>query len=286
MSIEIGNVKIFRLVEVDAGNIIQGIIKEASSGAINSIEWLYPDFVDKNGNLKAVVQSFLIKSKGKNILIDTCNGNDKSRKDLEEWSNLQTNFIENLYDIGMSPEDVDIVICTHLHTDHVGWNTKLSDGRWVPTFQNARYIFVKDEYDYWRKYPEKELYDDKAAFDDSVAPIVNAGRAEFVEETYSIDNNLTIIPTPGHTLHHSSIFIESRGKKAVIIGDLFHHPCQIANLEWVSDGDALHEKTIESRKRILHDIANTENILIGSHFSKPFGFVKSINNEFIFVPVE
>lgn len=265
----IGEVEIYQLVELECGKLIQSIIKNAQPENIRQIEWLTPHFADEQGNLKAQVQSFPIKSEGKNILIDTCSGNDKTRTDISEWSDLQTDFIENLVQAGVTPEKIDIVACTHLHCDHVGWNTKLENGKWIPTFPNAMYLFVKQEYEYWLQKPAKEIADDKAAFDDSVTPIVNTGLVQLVVTNHHLDRNVRFLPTPGHTPAHVSVLIESRGKRALISGDVLHHPCQIAHLDWNTDADTFPEKAMETRKKVLQKIGDTDTLLIGSHFANP-----------------
>lgn len=284
MKWQIGDVEIHQIVELEnAGKIIQEGIREATAENIKNISWLYPYFADKDGNLKAQITSFLIKSNGKNILIDTCNGNDKVRTDLVEWSNFHTNYLEKLRKTGVSETEIDVVLSTHLHCDHVGWNTKLENGKWIPTFPNATYLFVKEEYDYWVTKPEKEVADDKDAFDDSVKPIIDAGLAEFVPSDYKIDNNISLVSTSGHTPGHVSIMIESKNSKALLSGDFMHHPCQFAYPEWTIEYDTYPEKAVESRKKMLSKIADTNTLLIGAHFSGPVaGKVKRNKNSYIF----
>lgn len=260
---QIGDVEIQQIVELPAGEIIQDVVKQATPETVREIPWLVPNFADQNGKLKALVQCFLIKSGGKNILIDTCNGNDKTRNDIAVWGNLHTDFLKQL------ESDINIVACTHLHMDHVGWNTRLESGRWVPTLPKAKYLFAKKEYEYWASSPTKELADDKAAFVDSVKPIIDAGLAELVESSHRINDEISLIPTPGHTPSHVSVVIESKGEKAIISGDFIHHPIQIAHPEWVISSDANSAQAVTTRQQILDKIANTETLLLGSHFANP-----------------
>lgn len=279
----IGEVEVHQIVELEAGQIIKDTIKNATPKNIRDIGWLYPNFADEAGNLKALVQGFLIRSDNKNILIDTCNGNDKVRIDIPEWGNLQTNFLKKLRVIGVTEMDVNVVACTHLHFDHVGWNTKFEGGVWLPTFPNAKYLFAREEYEYWEQKPAKEIADDKAAFDDSVDPIVKAGLAELIDMEYKIDRHISFIPTPGHTPHHVSVFIESQNQRAIISGDFLHHPCQVAKPQWTTDADTQPEKGIVTRQRILAEIADTDVLLIGSHFANPVaGRVVQVSDGFIF----
>jgi len=193
-----GEVEILQIVELEAGEVIQEIIPDATPENIREINWLHPHFVDEAGNLRALVQSFLVKSDGRNILIDTCNGNDKIRTEFSQWGNLKIDFLKKLRDIGMTEETVDMVVCTHLHMDHVGWNTRYEDGQWLPTFPNAKYLFVRDEYEYWVKTPDK-LIDDYATLEDSVNPIMEAGLAELVDVNHRIDRHVRLFPTPQDT---------------------------------------------------------------------------------------
>ncbi len=284
MKWKIGDVEIFQIIEIpDAGKVLQDGIKPATPEKIRRIKWLFPHFADKNGKFKATVASFLIKSEGKNILVDTGNGNDKIRTDLPEWSRLKTDFLDKLRKLGVAKEKVDVVISTHLHTDHVGWNTELIDGVWKPTFPNAEYLFVQKEYDYWKTNPEREVADDKDAFDDSVKPVVDAGLGKFISSDYMIDKNLKLISAPGHTPEHVSLKIESKGKNALFSGDFIHHPCQLANPEWTIEYDTYPDKAIETRRKLLEEITDKEILLIGAHFAPPtVGYVVRSSREYAF----
>lgn len=280
---KIGEVEIFQIVEMDDNELFSTFIPDAKPENIKEVKWLTPHFADKSGKLKTLVQSFLIKSQGKNILIDTCNGNGKERPNIPTWGNLKTDYLNRFSEINISPKNIDIIACTHFHFDHVGWNTKLVNGKWAPTFSNAKYLFSKEEYDYWIKKPTKEMIDDFNGIDDSVTPIVKAGLVKFIPDDYQIDENIKFIPTPGHTPHHISVVIESQGEKAIISGDVLHHPCQIVYPEWTTLADTNPEQTIKTRKKFLNEIVNTETLLVGSHFTNPVaGKVIKSKNSFVF----
>jgi glyoxylase-like metal-dependent hydrolase (beta-lactamase superfamily II) len=167
--------------------------------------------------------------------------------------------------------------------DHVGWNTKYDGGVWAPTFPKAKYLFVRAEYEYWVQQPEIAIADDKAAFDDSVTPIINAGLADLVAADHRIDRHVSFIPTAGHTPAHVSVLIESQHKRAIISGDLLHHPCQIAQPQWTVTPDMLPDKAMVTRQRFLEQIADTDTLLIGSHFANPVvGRVVRSDDGFIF----
>lgn len=279
----IGEVEIIQIVEMEENEIFSSFIPKAKREYIKKIPWLYPNFADERGELKALVQSFLIKSNGKNILVDTCNGNGKDRPNVKEWSKLKTDYLSKFDSVGIKPEEIDFVVCTHLHFDHVGWNTKNENGEYKPTFPNAKYLFSKQEYDYWIKKPEKEMIDDFNGIDDSVTPIVNAGLAKFIEDDYKLDNQISFLPTPGHTPHHISVRIESKGRTAIITGDVMHHPCQIAKPDWTTGADTYPEQTIETRKKLLQEVKDKDVLIIGTHFANPVaGKVKHSGNELIF----
>lgn len=267
----VGNIEIFQIIELEAGKIIQNIIPNAIPEEIKKMKWLIPNFANENGILKALVQSFLIKSNGKYILVDTCNGNDKNRPSLLEWSHLKTKFIEKINQIGISPSDISYVICTHLHFDHVGWNTTLINGKWIPTFPNAKYIFSKKEYEYWSSKPKKEMIDDLMGIEDSIQPIINVGLAKLVDNIFKFDENISFIPTPGHTPSHVSVLLESEGEKALISGDFIYHPCQVEKPEWGNTVDTYPEQALETRKKILLSLVDTYTLLLGSHFPNPAG---------------
>lgn len=280
----IGEVEIYQIIELEIGPIIQSLLKEATPEKIKTLDWLIPNFADQDGNLKALVQSFLIRSNGKNILIDTCIGNGKVRTDLPEWGNLQTNFLNKLEATGIKVSEIDTVACTHMHFDHVGWNTRFINDKWMPTFANAKYLFAKEEYNYWINKPTRELSDDHAGFSDSVIPIMEADLAQLVDNNYRIDSNVSLIPTPGHTPGHVSILIESKGKSALISGDFLYHPCQIAFPDWSTEADTDQALTVETRYKILSQLAENNTLLIGSHFSEPvIGQVKKEDQKFVFL---
>lgn len=265
---KIGEVEILQIVEMEGGELIQDSIPSATPENIKQIDWLYPNFADEEGKLKALVQSFLIKSEGENILIDTCNGNGKNRPTCPTWGNLNTNFLERLNETGVKETDIDYVVNTHLHFDHVGWNTKLENGVFEPTFPNTKYLLVEEEYEYWKRKPEKEVDDDKFAFDDSVNPVVKAGLSQIIKSNHKIDSNVSLMPSPGHTPGHVSVVIESQGKKAIISGDFIHHPCQFVHPEWIMLADTLPDKALETRTRVLAEMADTD-LFIGTHFANP-----------------
>lgn len=266
---QIGDVTIHQLFEVEAGQTIQSAFANYEPTVAAKIPCLLPDFIHPTGAMKAQVQGFLIQSEGKNVIVDTCNGDDKQRTDIPEWGNLKTDFLQRLIGLGVQPEDIHVVLCTHLHMDHVGWNTRLVNGSWKPTFVNARYLITEDEYNYWCTIPSKEIDDDNAAFRDSVVPIVEAGLVDLVQPNYAIDGNVRLFPTHGHTPGHVSVRIQSKGAHAVITGDLLHHPCQVCHPEWRTGSDFNTNQAQKALVEFLEEAKDSDCLLLGSHFAYP-----------------
>jgi glyoxylase-like metal-dependent hydrolase (beta-lactamase superfamily II) len=213
------------------------------------------------------VQSFLVRTPTRRIIVDTGLGNDKQGRGVPRWNNLQTPFLQDISANGFAPDVIDTVICTHLHVDHVGWNTRLIDGRWVPTFPNARYIWSRKEYEHWHAHREDE--DVAPLFADSLKPVVDAGLVDFVDSDHRFSPEIHFIPTAGHSPAHMSIAIESGGQSAILLGDVFHHPCQIAHLDWATPIDRDQRQSTETRRLICERLAGTRTLAIGGHFTGP-----------------
>lgn len=265
LSWQIGNVKITQIIELNECEGLQEAIPNATPENLLKIPWLSPDFIDDKGKFKSQICSFIIESADCCIMVDTGVGNGKKRTDYPFWSNLKTDFLERLK---QSFPKINFLISTHLHLDHVGWNTILVNGKWVPTFPNSRYLIVDEEFNYWKKIPSSELKADCEGIKDSVLPVYDAGLVDLISSDFSITDEVSLISTSGHTPGHVSIFIKSNGKQAVITGDIMHHPCQVAHPEWETI-DTDREQANKSRKALLEQFADTSTLFIGSHFSPP-----------------
>lgn len=268
LSWQIGDVKITRVVEMELpvpwGGGFQ-FLAEASPDTLKTMPWLYPHFVTPDGALLLSIHALLVEAPGLKLVVDTCVGNDKARSLLAGQA-LQTNFLQQISDAGFSREAVNAVICTHLHVDHVGWNTMLQDGKWVPTFPNARYLIGRTEFEHWNAIEHAETQEILA---DSVKPIFDAALAEMVEMDHRLSPEIRLIPTTGHTPGHVSVLIESRGEAAIITGDMMHHPCQIAHPEWSPAFDSDPEAARATRHAMLKDWADQPILVIGTHFAAP-----------------
>ena len=180
---------------------------------------------------------------------------------------------------GFPPDSIDTVLCTHLHVDHVGWNTVLVGGKWVPTFANARYVFGRTEYEHWRDHSEGPAH--QAVFSDSVKPIADAGKADLVASDARLTDEITLIPTPGHSPGHMSIHIKSDGEEGLLTGDVAHHPCQMAHLGWSSTADSDPKQSAATRRELFSRFADTPTLVIGGHFNA--GHIKRDGDAFKFI---
>jgi glyoxylase-like metal-dependent hydrolase (beta-lactamase superfamily II) len=263
---QIGNVKITRVVELEIAGGTKFILPDATPDACRRIEWLKPHFMTDEGKLIMSVHALVVDTGTRRIVVDTCIGNDKERS-IPTWSHLQTSFLRDLEAAGYPRESIDTVLCTHLHVDHVGWNTMLVNGRWVPTFPNARYLIAEQEWRYWDAHEDEGGYGSVLA--DSVRPVVEAGLVDFVSMQHRVCDGVWLEPTPGHTAGHVSVHIESDGAEALITGDCIHHPCQIARTEWRSSADFDGDQGQRTREALLQKYAEQPVLIIGTHFATP-----------------
>ncbi|MCR3750248.1 MBL fold metallo-hydrolase [Lentzea californiensis] len=229
-----------------------------------------PEFLDPvTGNVRAAVQTWLLRSEGRTILVDTGVGNHKERPYAAVWSHLSTDFLGNLARAGVRPEDVDVVVNTHLHVDHVGWNTRLEDRAWVPTFPNATYLMPKDDFDFWNPANDRTAVlgrGNQNVFEDSVAPVHQAGLAHLWERGHQIDANLRLEPAPGHTPGSSVLTLASGTDRAVFVGDLVHAPAQIFEPDANSCFCEDPAEARATRRRILGEAADTRTLVFPAHF--------------------
>ena len=264
LSWQVGRVTITRIVEMDLP-VPAKAIPQATPAALRKLPWLYPYFVSEDDAvLKLSIHALLVEAPGLKLVVDTCIGNDRARE-ITGGLPLATPFLRQLDEAGWPREQVDAVVCTHLHVDHVGWNTMLENGTWVPTFPNARYLIGRREYDFWKTHDDEEQ---QAMFGDSVKPIVDAGLVALVELDHVIAPEIRLTPSIGHTPGHVSVMIESEGERAVITGDMAHHPCQLAHPDW-SLGDDDREAAARTRSRLFAEWADQPILVIGTHFAAP-----------------
>ena len=276
----IGGVKVTRVVEIEGPRAPDYLFIGLTAETVRQQKWLLPQFATADGQLLGSIHAFVIESAGKRIIVDTCVGNDKERK-LLRWNRLQGNFLEKLAAAGHPAGKIDFVLCTHLHVDHVDWNTCLADGRWIPTFSNARYLFGRSEWEHWAQEngadvagdvtPEvaQNVLEARAVYADSIRPVVDAGLHQLVAPDHRLTDAVWLEPTPGHTPGHVSVRISSGGHDAVITGDLMHHPIQLAQPELSSNFDWSIAQARSTRLGFIRRNADRPVLVLGTHFAEP-----------------
>jgi glyoxylase-like metal-dependent hydrolase (beta-lactamase superfamily II) len=262
LSWQIGEVRITRLVELLTTSLGPHLLPQATPERLAALPWLEPFVVD--GRIVLSIHALVIESQGETIMVDPCIGNDKERT-YPRWNQMQGDFLERFAAAGFRVDGIDAVLCTHMHVDHVGWNTRLVDGAWQPTFPRARYLFAQDEWQHW----EGQEQEYGPVIEDSVQPIFDAGLAQLVESSHRVTDEVWLEPTPGHTPGHVSIHIASGGEEAVITGDMIHHPCQIAHLDWSSSADWDQQMAADTRTSFVQRYADRPVLIIGTHFAEP-----------------
>jgi glyoxylase-like metal-dependent hydrolase (beta-lactamase superfamily II) len=232
--------------------------------------WLQPTFIDPGSNrLVLCVQSFIIKTPHHNILIDSCVGNHKPRPARPAWNMMNSDrFEKGFAATGLTVNDIDYVMCTHLHVDHVGWNTRLDNGRWVPTFPKAKYVMADRELEFWT---QKEKGDPSSFpwITDSVLPIVAAKRAQIVKSDFALNEQFQFIPTPGHTIDHYSVLVGEPGGDALITGDMIHSPIQGRYPELGMRADYDSGQAGQTRRKVFDRFCDTSTIMCMVHFPSP-----------------
>jgi glyoxylase-like metal-dependent hydrolase (beta-lactamase superfamily II) len=265
----VGTVKVTQIVEQVVIVPLTFVFPEATAEVTAEHPWLQPEFVDEDGQGLLSMHSYVLETADRRVIVDTCNGNDKVRTLYPMFHDLHLPFLQDLASAGYPPETIDTVLCTHLHGDHVGWNTRLVEGEWMPTFPSARYLFNEAEYLYWSRVagtPEPSLAQEQfQAFADSVAPVAAAGLADFFTGRHQVTPEITLEPFPGHTPGHTCVRIQSGGQEAWIIGDVAHHPVQLAHPGWYfADSDP--DEARAHREALFSQLADQPILVFGSHW--------------------
>ena len=270
---QVGEIRLTAVVEAcNEGIPPQFFFPEATADDVRSVGWLGEQGDDRyaraDGSIAMSVQAFVIEVGGRTVLVDPCVGNGKART-FPFWNELDLPWLDRLRDAGYRPEDIDLVVHTHLHADHVGWDTHRTDEGWVPTFTRARHVYVGDELDFRQQ--DDGLGED--VHGDSIAPVFAAGLAEVVDAGADIGGGLRRLPTPGHTPGHVSLDVRSpAGDRLVVTGDIVHHPGQLTRTDWAEIGDADPERARSTRRAFFDEHAHAGTLLAGTHFpSHPVG---------------
>ncbi len=270
-ALTIGDVTVTKVVELDRSSFqIGAMLPDSTQERIAAQrDWLGPELFDPaTGVHKASIHSYVLRTPWHTVVIDTCVGNDKPRNGHQPWHMRRGPYLADLAAVGVKPEDVDLVICTHLHVDHVGWNTRLENGRWVPTFPRARYLFAREEFEFWKRESEtgREEY---GLIEDSVLPIVNAGLAELVASDHVIDDRLRFEPSPGHTPGHVCVRLTTPAGHAIFTGDMMHRPIQVAEPDWNSRFCRDQDLARKTRRAFLERHADADVVILAAHFPVP-----------------
>ncbi len=277
MLTRIGAIEIWRILEsVEAFMDPQDLFPDMGEDGLSLMQSVAPrQLCPDTGRILLPIQGFLIKTPQHTILVDACVGNDKTCDFFENWHKRSDGrFMAGLIAAGTTPADIDFVLCTHLHLDHVGWNTRLDNGRWVPTFPNARYIMPAADNAHFSADPG-------VVYTESVLPVIVAGQAEFVEPDHMLGDYVSLIPTPGHTPGHVSVRIADSGHEVVITGDVMHSPIQCFHPEWhfLYDHDGV--QAAGTRRSFLASTCDAGRLVLGSHFPLPsVGTIQEHNTAF------
>ncbi len=245
--------------------------------------WLPPHYDAATGKIKLSVHSWLLQVDGRKILIDCCCGNHKSRPQRLWWNMLNEPWLDRLAAAGARPDEIDLVMCTHLHHDHLGWNTVQRDGRWVPTFPNARYVFSQLDFDYFKKVDAdpKTAPAEFGTFRECVMPVVDAGKADFITGPHKLNEFIDIEPAGGHSPGHFVFKLNIGGVKAMLTGDVFHHLLQVYHPDWNFPKNSDAEQAKQSRRKVFDELAATGAMVFPGHVGAPFaGYIEKDGSNF------
>jgi glyoxylase-like metal-dependent hydrolase (beta-lactamase superfamily II) len=267
-TIRIGNVEILHLsdgiLEFDLCNFFPTIPGESWHD--------YASHLTPEHKVRFNLGSYLIRSDGRTILVDTGLGPRPADTPDVPWGQLLRDFADK----GVRPEEVDMVVMTHLHRDHVGWNLTADGPRWVPTFPNARYwCSTKDWETSHRPDVQPQRYPNAPT---CVWPLADLGLVELMDGEHTLTRDLTAVPTPGHTPGHMSILVSSQGERALVLGDAAHSPVQLQEPDWVSRADMDPELTRQTRRALLDRLEREEIVVAAGHFEAP-GFGRIVRLE-------
>jgi len=268
---QVGEVTVTRIVELwDFQDNIRMTMPEATEDEVIALAWLHPHYATPDGRQRMNFQGFVVQAPGRTIVVDSCIGAGRKR-DFDVFCDLPEGFLEDLESLGLSREDVDTVMCTHLHFDHVGWNTYRDPetGEYKPTFPNARYLFGRTEYDAWETVIRHDGVHTDTHLVECVEPIVAAGMADFIEHDHRICDELYCEPSHGHTPGHIHVCIDSQGERAVITGDLMHHPMQCAMPHRTATFDMDKDAGRAARIGFVDKYRDSGVMVIGAHFAEP-----------------
>ncbi len=279
---DIGDVRVTVVLENQTDHIPPELFfPDATAEAVAAHDWLIPEFADEQGCIGLSIQAFVVETPTRTIVVDPCVGNGKTL-DMPFWNDQHWPFWARFSEAGFSADDVDLVVHTHLHADHVGWDTRFVDDAWEPTFTRARHLYT-DAALTWLRDPGG--YDNANVLAQSVQPILDAGLADIVDEDADLGEGLRLAPSSGHTPGHVSVWIESDDRTALLTGDFFHHPVQCAVPSWAELGDSDPDEARVTRRRMLDEAATSGALVFATHFpTRPVGRIVPFEEAWRFVP--
>ncbi len=285
-TLSIGPFTIDKLIETSSSLVELDFLFPSSN--LDNLEkefsWLNPDFVTNDKKLILSFHSYIIRIGSKKILVDACVGNDKCRPNRPQWHLKKFPYIENLNSLGISKDEIDFVMCTHLHADHVGWNTQLKNGEWVPTFPNAKYIFSSKEFSYWESKSKIDSDINHGSFNDSILPIIKHNQALLVKSDFELNDFIKFEAAPGHTPGNIMINLKSKENKIILSGDIIHHPIQISYPNWSSRFCEDPEMSFYTREKLINNVVDKDIILLPAHFpNNTVGKIKSFKDKLRYV---
>jgi glyoxylase-like metal-dependent hydrolase (beta-lactamase superfamily II) len=267
----VGKVKITKVVELETVGSTRFILPLATNEEIQKLPWLIPQYANEEGRLKMSIHSLLVETPSRRIIVDTGLGNDKQGRNVPTWNNRKDPFLDTLTAAGFPPDSIDTVLCTHLHVDHVGWNTRLENGRWVPTFPNARYLIAQREWDYWRNAGPAALQRTGDFITDSVLPIIESGQADMIGDEHAIRSDISIEPAHGHTPGQKMLRLSGGTREALLTADMIHHPLQLRYPEWSTNFCVDPDEARRTRMSFLEANAGSGRLVFPTHFPNPTG---------------
>jgi glyoxylase-like metal-dependent hydrolase (beta-lactamase superfamily II) len=276
-SLRVGAVEVSYVPELLLPTSVRWMLPDAERDEVATHrEWMRPHYLDADGRLTQSIHTLLLRAGGRTILVDTGVGNGKNRAGgIPAFHMLDLPWLDRLAEAGARPEDVDLVLCTHLHGDHCGWNTRRDGDRWVPTFPNARYLLVDREWEHWSSVAPDDPPTARL-IEDSVQPVVDAGLVDLVPADYAVTDEIRLVPSHGHSPGHVTIEVHSQGESAALIGDVMHTPLQCAFPDLRPALDRDPEPARIARRAVLERYANTDTLILGAHFPWPPGRIRRV----------
>jgi glyoxylase-like metal-dependent hydrolase (beta-lactamase superfamily II) len=274
----VGDVEVLSLLDVGEWKL-GNFFPTVPSDVWEEYRAIYPDALCDGNAICTSATAYAVRAGGSVILIDTGLGPGPHERIGGQTGQL----LDELKSLGIRPDDVDIVIITHMHRDHVGWNAlPAGNGEVTPTFPHAQYVVPKKD---WEYYTEAERLERSPHLQGTVA-LYEKGLVDMADGEYAVNRYLTLLPTPGHTPGHQAVLITSNGERAAIVGDMVHTPAQVQETEWTAAADVDPELSIATRKRTLDRMEADHTLLCAGHFPHPgFGYLQRLNGRRIFQPL-